>query len=115
MFIPERHPCKRRPNYKRHLLRLRACAQIIENTKGGKKGGLAVGFQLLTNELAKLPLTECDDPCEARLHKLVRDCGLKERKARPKIDKVLAEAKSIYDSVVRGSGETLGRAKRLVF
>ncbi|CBN78459.1 ATP binding protein [Ectocarpus siliculosus] len=79
--------------------------EIIENRQGGT--GDAIGDVLRRNRLAKLPIEgEGDerDPATMRLHKLIRTCGLLERKDRPKIGEVLAEATSIYDSLPRSGG-----------
>ncbi|CAM9359379.1 unnamed protein product, partial [Ectocarpus fasciculatus] len=76
--------------------------EIIENRQGGT--GDAIGDVLRKNPLEKLPIEgegDGSDPAKMRLHKLIRTCGLLNRKDRPKIGEVLAEAKSIYDSLPR--------------
>lgn len=93
------------------------CKQIIENRKGGV--GLSVGERLLTDEAAKLPLSAlmeekgCDNSCRKRLIELVRKCGLKERKDRPKIDEVLDEVTTLYDAVARDPGEVVRKRSGL--
>ncbi|CAM9489103.1 unnamed protein product [Pylaiella littoralis] len=74
--------------------------EIIENKQGGV--GEPIGTRLRLEPTAKLPLTgegAEDHPTRLRLHQLVRACGLADTKRRWKIGDVLAEAKSIYDSL----------------
>ena len=80
---------------------------MIENRQGGE--GRAIGKMLLEDPLEKLPIQGEGgeiEPARQRLHKLVRSCGQLDRNIRPKIGEVLAEVKSIYDSL-SGSGERL--------
>lgn len=83
--------------------------QIIENIQGGFAD--AIGRRLLSEPTAKLPLKgegAKDNVARSRLHQLVRACGLKDKSGRPKIRKVLAEAKDIYDSLRGSGGYSLG-------
>lgn len=76
-------------------------AQIIEGHQGGSSAGPYIGDVLNKNAEYKLPLEGEDtetDPARVRLNKLVRECGLLNRKSRPNITTILVEAKSIFDS-----------------
>lgn len=62
---------------------------------------------MLKDPHEKLPLAaegDENDPARLRLHKLVRACGRRDRKDRPEIGVVLAQVKSIFDSISKPGG-----------
>lgn len=84
----------------------------MENRQGGP--GRAIG-EVLLKDHEKLPLEgegDENDPARMRLHKLVRACGRPNRKDRPEIGVVLAEAKSIFDSISKPGGYRLDSGSR---